>query len=138
MQNLGNISIEGKNHKKDKPEEKLTLIRTPHTKHSSHRPTKQFLRKNKLIFLIILLAALTSWVYFIPPNSAFAVVPFIILLTSIFSMIASFVNKKFHVFSTLFIFLFLIMSYYVGFDIINILVLLSFIIGLSTLFKIKT
>lgn len=138
MQTLGNITIENKNKKNDKQEEGLTLIRTPHTKHSSHRGTKNFLRNNKLLFLVILLACLGCWIYFIPPNNAFAILPFILLLTSVFSILASFAGTKFHVFSTLFIFLFLVMSYFIGFDVINTLVLLSFIIGLSTLFRIRT
>lgn len=137
MQNLGNISIEGKKHKKENKEETLTLIRSPHAKHSSHRPTKKFFRSNKIWFLIILVSLLTAWIYFVPPNNSFAVMPFIVLLTSIFSLVFSFFGKKTHVFSTLFIFSFLIMSYFIGFDVINTLVLLSFIIGLSTLFKIK-
>lgn len=137
MQNLGNISIDNKHHKKDKPEDSLTLIRTPHTKHNSNRGTKNFFRNNTFLFLSVLVLSGIGWVYYIPPSGPFAVVPFIILLTGICSLIASFFGKKIHLFTTLFVFLFLLMSYFIGFDVINALVLLSFIIGLSTLFKIK-
>ncbi len=137
MQSLGNISIDKKGHKKDNPEEGLTLIRTPHTKHNSNRGTKNFFRDNTLVLLSILVLSAIGWIYYIPPSSPIAVVPFILLLTSIFSIITSYFGKKIHVFSTLFILIFLLMSYFIGFDLINALVLLSFIIGLSTLFNIK-
>ncbi|HRN71433.1 MAG TPA: hypothetical protein PLS49_09740 [Candidatus Woesebacteria bacterium] len=138
MQNLGNISVPSKNHKKENKKQTLTLIRTPHSdKHSTYRPAKKFLRNNKIWFMLLLIGGLIVWVYFIPPNNSFAVIPFILLVTTIISLLFSFFGKKIHVFSTLFVLVFLFMCYFIGFDIINTLVLLSFIIGLSTLFRIK-
>lgn len=137
MQELGNISISGKHKKKENAEQTLTLVSKPHTKHSSKRSNKLFLHNNRILFIVILIGILAAWIYFIPPSNSWAVYAFIVVLTCIFSIITSFLGTKIQYFSTLFIFLFLIMSYIIGFDIINTLVLLSFIIGLSTLFKLN-
>ena len=133
---LGNIPLP-EQHNKNRDHEKAPLIHTPRSSHSTNRTHKVFFRDNKYIFLLLLICILVSWVYFVPPATPLAVIPFILLLTSIFFITASVFNTKIQFFSTLFFLLFLSLSYLIGFDLINTIVLLSFIIGLSTLFREK-
>src|SRR5690606_21452616 len=123
------------NPRKEKQDTSTVLMSQPKTRHTSSRSNRQILINHKYTFLIVLIGILVGWVYYIPPSNDFAVLAFILLITSIFSIITSHFGQKVHVFSTLFICSFLLMSYYIGFDLINTLVLISFIIGLSTLFK---
>jgi len=135
-QTLGNISLPNQN-KKNRDQEKAPLIHTPKSTHSTHRTQKAFLRDNRIGFLLLLIGFMGAWVYFVPPATPLAVIPFILVLTSIFFILSSFFNAKIQFFSTLFFLLFLSLSYLIGFDLINTIVLLSFIIGLSTLFREK-
>lgn len=138
MQNLGNITIPDKTHKhKEKKESTTVIVNQPKTRHTTNRTGKAFMRTHRYILVFILLGVLAAWIYFIPPSNSLAVIPFILLMTSILSILTSYFGRKIHVFSTIFVFSFLLMSYSIGFDLINTLVLLSFIIVLSTLFKTK-
>lgn len=135
MQDLGNISIPSKNPQRERKDSSTVLMSQPKSKHSSHRSNRRFFINHKYSFLILLISILVGWIYYVPPSNDFAVLAFILLITGIFSILFSHFGQKAHVFSTFFIFIFLLMSYFIGFDLINTLVLLSFIIGLSTLFK---
>lgn len=132
---LGNITIPGKTHKKFETHTR-TLVPLPKKKRGFERTKILFVRNNKLWFLIGLLVIITSWIYFIPPINALAIIPVIIFLTLFVLLLTDF-DKKLQIFSTMFTFLFLTISYTVGFDLISTTILLSFIIVLSTLFKIE-
>ncbi len=136
MQNLGNLTIPDKHQKhKEKQESSTVIVNQPKTRHTTNRAVRSSIRTHRYMFIFILMGILAAWIYFIPPSNSMAVITFIVLTTSIFSLIASYFGQKMHTFSTIFVFSFLLMSYSIGFDIINTLVLLSFIIVLSTLFK---
>ncbi len=132
---LGNISLPGKTKQKTDTDTR-TLVPIPRKKRSLDRSKKLFMKSNKLWFLLGLLATITLWIYFIPPVHLIAIVPLIFFLTMFVLLLADF-NKKLQLFSTVFTLLFLSISYTVGFDIISTIILLSFIIVLSTLFKIE-
>ncbi len=131
---LGNIAMPGRKIQKSEPHTR-TLIPVPHKKRNIVRSKTLFVRNNKLLFLTGLLIIITLWIYFIPPINIFTIAPVILFLTLFVSLFTDF-NKKLQIFSTIFIFLFLTISYLVGFDLISTTILLSFIIVLSTLFKI--
>lgn len=131
---LGNITIPGKKPQKFKTHTR-TLIPLPQKKRDIGRTKTLFVRNNKLLFLIGLIVIIILWISFIPPVNIFTIAPAIILLTFFVLLLTDF-NKKLQIFTTLFTFSFLTISYTVGFDLISTTILLSFIIVLSTLFKI--
>jgi hypothetical protein len=130
---LGNITMPGKTKPKFETHTR-TLIPVPQKKRNLDRTKTLFVRNNKLLFLTGLLIIITLWIYFIPPINVFTIAPVIIFITLFILLLTGF-NKKLQIFATIFIFLFLTISYSVGFDIISTTILLSFIIVLSTLFK---
>lgn len=132
---LGSIAIPGK-HKPKNENHTPTLVPHLKKKRNSERTKVLFIRNNKLFFLAGLLGIIAVWIYFIPPANLFAIFPIILFITLFILLLTDF-NKKLQIFTTLFTFLFLMISYTVGFDLISTIILLSFIIVLSTLFKIE-
>lgn len=131
---LGNIPIPGKKPKKIESDTR-TLIPSPKKRRNLDRTKVLFVRNNKFVFLLGLLVTITLWIYFIPPVNILTIIPVIVFFTLFILLLTDF-NKKLQIFSTLFTFLFLTISYTVGFDLMSTTILLSFIIVLSTLFKI--
>ena len=137
MQNksLGSIAIPGKTKQKFETHTR-TLIPITQKKHNIERTKTLFVRNNKLLLLFGLAVIIILWIYFIPPVNILTVGPIIILLTVFVILLTDF-NKKLQIFSTIFTLVLLTLSYTVGFDLISTTILLSFIIVLSTLFKIE-
>src|SRR3989344_4468126 len=104
-----------------------------HKTHKSLRKTGNMMR---LIFLIVEIGAILTLIFFIVPNIIFTVI-LILLITMLAYTVTYFLGKKVQILTSIFVFTFLSISYYVGFDLINTLLLASFIIGLSQLFRIK-
>ena len=101
---------------------------------------KRFLRKIPvdltLISIILLGFLLAAIVFFVPPTHFVIVFAMIVISTYIVYLGASyFVIKKFQYIAALSIFLFLLINYLVGFDLINTILLLSFIIGMTVIVK---
>lgn len=101
---------------------------------------KRILRKIpldfKLIAILFLIGMLGYSFYFIPPMNIVVVIGIILLATLITYLISSyFVAKKFQYIAAFSLFLFLFINYLVGFDILNTVLLVSFIIGLALIVK---
>jgi hypothetical protein len=89
----------------------------------------------KLISIIPLIIGLICIVLFLP-NKPIYVILFTILLSGFSYLVSSyFVRQKYQILISLFILLFLTINYIVGFEIINTLLLASFIIGMAKIFK---
>lgn len=130
---LGKIQIPIKNPHKFETQTP-SLVSLPSRKHSSKKRSLIKMRKHWVI--IGLCTVIAGWIYFVPPTSILTVFPLVFFLTLIVFYISAF-NRKLQVFSSLFVFLLLAISFFTGFDIISTLLLLSFIIVLSTLFNVE-
>jgi len=86
-----------------------------------------------ILFLITVTALM---VRFVPPSNVFVVFLFIALVsTAVFTMTGYTGSKRIQAMATAFIFLQLSINYAIGFDVINTILLISFIIAVSKLFK---
>ena len=106
------------------------------TRHKTHKSLRKAGNLLRLIFLIVEIGAILTLIFFIVPNIIFTIV-LILLITMLAYTVTYFLGKKVQILTSIFVFTFLSISYYVGFDLINTLLLASFIIGLSQLFRIK-
>ncbi|MBP7967346.1 hypothetical protein KAZ66_03665 [Candidatus Woesebacteria bacterium] len=89
-----------------------------------------------LIMFIFITILTFLYVWFIPPFNMLVIIPFIFLLTSaIYIGAGFFLKKKYQVLCAVFVASFLLLNGLIGFDLINTILLLSFIIAVSFLFK---
>ncbi|OGK38549.1 hypothetical protein A3F03_03305 [Candidatus Roizmanbacteria bacterium RIFCSPHIGHO2_12_FULL_41_11] len=90
----------------------------------------------KLVGLALLIVFLIVYAYYVPPQNLFLVLPFILFLSiAIYIMTSFFLNIKIRQLTTLAVFLFFLINYWVGFQILNTILLVCFIIGLAILIK---
>lgn len=86
--------------------------------------------------IITLILLIGGYLVYIPPTSLFIVVPLILLICIVLFLITGlFAKKKFQILVTLFCGVFLLMNTLIGFDLINTILLLSFIIAIGFLLK---
>ena len=104
--------------------------------HKTHKSLRKAGNLMRLIFLIVEIGAILTLIFFIVPNIIFTII-LILLITMLAYTVTYFLGKKVQILNAIFVFAFLSISYYIGFDLINTLLLASFIIGLSQLFRIK-
>lgn len=97
----------------------------------------KFSLQPKLVFALILVGLLGLFVRFTSPKENIAAVVGFILLATLLAYTASsfFLSKKYSILSAVFTFLFFVISYVVGFQLLNTMLLLSFIIGIAILIK---
>lgn len=101
---------------------------------------KRLLRKIpidfNLISIVLLSICIGSILFFIPPQHIVAIIILIISVTAWGYFVSCyFVQKKYRYIIAFSIFLFLCINYIVGFDLINTVLLASFIIGLTLIIK---
>ena len=88
---------------------------------------------------IILSTAAIYIVFFTKPDSIYIVILLILIVTflvyTVLTVFSKFVNTSIRYLVTLFIGMFLLINYLAGFQLINTILLISFIIGLSLLTK---
>lgn len=91
----------------------------------------------KTIGIILLTGLIAYVVIFVPPENIYIKIAFIFLLSSYFYYITSFLisSKKDLILIFIFVTGFLLSNLFAGFNLINILLLTSFIIGLRLLLK---
>ncbi|PIT89302.1 MAG: hypothetical protein COU27_01050 [Candidatus Levybacteria bacterium CG10_big_fil_rev_8_21_14_0_10_36_7] len=95
-------------------------------------------KRLKPFILLGLIAILIITIVFLPPLNILAVSGFIILTTITANIAASyFKSKRKRFIVTSFVFSAMVLSYYIGFDIVNTILLLSFIIVATKLFPQK-
>ncbi len=88
------------------------------------------------VIFVLISGALFSLVMYVPPINVLLISLFIILTSLFFFYLFSyFVEKKFQYMIALTVLLFLTMNYFVGFQVINALLLLSIMGGISYLLK---
>ena len=85
----------------------------------------------------LLLAASAGVLLYIPPMNIFIVAGYIVLLSVCVWVISQLFakNKATHILAPLFVALFLLSNFIAGFNLLNTLLLLSFIIGVRLLFR---
>ena len=105
-----------------------------HKTHKNLRKTGNMWRTVTLFTEIVLIFTL---IFFIAPTNIVYIISLILLFTAFSYTVTFFLGKKARILTAIFVFAFLSISYYIGFDLINTLLLASFIIGLSQLFRIK-
>ena len=105
-----------------------------HKTHKNLRKTGNMWRTVTLFTEIVLIFTL---IFFIAPTNIVYIISLILLFTALSYTVTFFLGKKARILTAIFVFTFLSISYYIGFDLINTLLLASFIIGLSQLFRIK-
>ena len=101
--------------------------------HYKHKKATMMWRLLAIVTEIVLISAI---IFFVPPVNQTFIFVLIILVTGLAYSITVFLGKKTQILSTIFVFILLVLSYFIGFDLINTILLASFIIGLSMLFKI--
>jgi hypothetical protein len=109
-----------------------------HHSNTKLQPARTWRRHSLFIRLMLTLLSMIGialWITFLTPSHILFVFPFIILCSYFVYMTTGFINRRLQIYSTLFVFFLLIINYIVGFDLLNTVLLLSFIIGLSLLFK---
>ena len=90
----------------------------------------------RTISLFLLIGAVIAYVWFVPPLSLFTILPFIVLISSTVFLIAGIVTThKLQILITVFCGVFLLMNAIIGFDLINTILLVSFIIAIGFLLK---
>lgn len=93
-------------------------------------------KKVKALAVVILFLATLSLFYFFPPTNIWIVITGIGVFSTFITLLTSyFVKSPYYFLIGIFIVLFLIMNYFVGFQILNTILLLSFIIGVIVLIK---
>ena len=105
--------------------------------HKTHKSIRSITNLWRTATLLTEMAAIFSLVFFIAPSNIVYIISLILLITALSYTATFFLGKKTQILIAIFIFAFLSISYYIGFDLINTLLLASFIIGLSQLFRIK-
>lgn len=91
----------------------------------------------KPIVTLLLLGATFGILFYIPPSNIFIILGYVILIAACaFIVSAHFTkNKSTHILASLFIAAFLLSNLIAGFNLLNTLLLLSFIIGVRLLFR---
>ncbi|PIZ64188.1 hypothetical protein CO051_01470 [Candidatus Roizmanbacteria bacterium CG_4_9_14_0_2_um_filter_39_13] len=103
-----------------------------------HRRTTQRLQSTKPLVLLILVSCLLIMIIFIPPVNILIISLGIIASTVIAYLTSSyFLSRKRQIMTTSFVFFSLTMSFLLGFELFNTLLLLSFIIVVAKLFPNK-
>ena len=123
---------------KNSPPVHFSIPKLQHRIMQSQRQTKHRIQSLKMSFLIFLIGLMTIVIWFVPPINFLVVLGFISILTACTYGISSyFLPIKRQIMLTSFVFLSLCMSYLLGFEVMNILLLLSFIIVVAKLFPNK-
>ncbi len=122
--------------RKDATLAKGAILDAP-ARHKTHKSQRKIGNMWRLIFFFVEISLISILIFFFPPANILFIVSLIILITALSYTITFFLGKTAQILIAIFVFLFLSISYYIGFDLINTLLLASFIIGLSQLFKIK-
>lgn len=90
----------------------------------------------KLVFPLILGVTIAIILIYLPPKNVYFIFGFIFLLTlNTYLVISLIINKKIGFIFSLFIGLFLIINYLVGFEVLNVIILISLLIALILLLK---
>lgn len=102
----------------------------------THRQINLVLNKIKPYMLLVLLLILAAMVWFVPPQHISIVAVFIGIATFFIFLLSGFTrSRRIRFIAPLFTFLFLSLNYFVGFELMNTILLISFIIAVSLLFK---
>ena len=96
------------------------------------KKSQPIIKKFVLIGLFILIFL---YIKLISPTTITVIVPLVILVSITTYYFTSWFSKRVQILTTLFIFTFFILNVFVGFDLINTILLLSFIITVAIFFK---